>query len=233
MTETTPPAPAPDEGKTSAAPPPPPRSVLRTLLGALLIVILLAAAFFGGALVTAAWGVFDAFRDVGETTTVRARPGVVLAIRELSRLETTTFHMERVIDLSEEQQRFWGLLETKDNILLVAAANVTAGVDLSKLREEDVRADPAARTVELTLPSPEVLNTTLDNARTYVHTRDTDVLAVRKDDLESRARQEAEASLRDAALDAGLLDRARTGAERAIEALLRSAGYETIEIRWR
>lgn len=221
-----------------AAPPPAdatPRrpSVLRTLAVAVLVIVLLGAAFLGGAVVSAAWGVFDAFRGVEETTSVRPQPGVVLAVRELSRLETTTYHIERVIDLSEEQSRFWGFLKTKDAILLVAAADVSAGVDLSKLRDDDVRADPGSRTVRLTLPPPEILTTDLDNERTYVHTRDTDVLAVRKEDLESRARQEAEASLRDAALDAGILDRARTGAERSVEALLRSFGYETIEIRWR
>lgn len=225
--------PAPDTSVPPAPPAEKPRSVLRVLLGAVLVVILLGASFFGGALVSAAWGVFDAFRDVKETTTVRPQPGVVLAVREMSRLETTTYHMERVIDLSEEQERFFGMVKTKDAILLVAAADISAGVDLSKLAEGDVRADPDTRTVKLTLPPPEILTTVLDNERTYVHTRDTDVLAVRKDDLESRARQEAEASLRDAALDAGILDRARAGAERAIEALLRSAGYETIEIRWR
>lgn len=217
----------------SAGPPPQRRSTLRTLAGAVLVVVLFGAAFLGGAMVSAAWGVFDAFRGVQETTTVRPQPGVVLAVRELSRLETATYHMERVIDLSEEQSRFWGFLKTKDAILLVAAADVTAGVDLSKLRDDDVRADPATRTVKVTLPPPEILTTTLDNERTYVHTRDTDVLAVRKEDLESRARQEAEASLRDAALDAGILDRARAGAERAVRALLQSSGYDDVEIRWR
>jgi hypothetical protein len=223
----------PDESPTTAAPPARRPSVLRTLLGAVLVVILLGAAFFGGALVSAAWGVFDAFRATQETTTVRPQPGVVLAVRELSRLETATYHMERVIDLTEEQSRFWGFLETKDAILLVAAADITAGVDLSKLQDDDVRVDADNRTVKLTLPPPEILTTTLDAERTYVHTRDTDLLAIRKEDLESRARKEAKASLQDAALDAGILDRAKKGAEKAVETLLRSFGYETIEIRWR
>ena len=221
---------APSESTDGA---PRPRSVLRTLLGAVLVVVLLGAAFFGGALVAAAWGVFDAFRGVEQTTHVRPQPGVVVAVREMSRLQTTTYHMERVIDLSEEQNRFWGFLKTKDAILLVAAADVTAGVDLSKLREDDVRTDAERRTVRITLPPPEILSTTLDNEHTYVHTRETELLAVRQEDLESRARQEAESSLRDAALDAGILERAKEGAARAIEALLTASGYETIEIRWR
>lgn len=209
-----------------------PRSALRVLAAAVLVVALVAAAFLGGAIVSAAFGFFGGLRTT-TTTDVRPQPSVVLAVREMARLETTTFHIERVIDLKEQQSRFWGFLETKDAILLVAAADIRAGVDLAKLADEDVRADPATRTVKITLPPPEILTTTLDNERTYVHARDTDLLAIRKEDLESRARQEAEASLRDAALDAGILDRARTGAEKAVEALLRSFGYERVEIRWR
>ena len=208
-------------------------SWVRGLLISLLIAVLLAVAFFGGAVVSAGFGFLDTLREKREVTSVRAQPSVVTAVRELSRLETTSYHIERVIDLSEEQTRLWGWVKSKDAILLVASADITAGVDLSKLREEDVRADPDARTVKLTLPPPEILTTVLDAERTYVHTRDTDVLAIRKENLESRARKEAIASLRDAALDGGMLTRAKSGAERSIEGLLRSFGYESIEIRWR
>ncbi len=206
---------------------------VRGLLITLLVAVLAGVAFFGGAVVSAGFGLFGALRESNETTTIRAQPSVVTAVRELSRLETTSFHIERVIDLSEEQSRFWGWVKSNDAILLVAAADITAGVDLSKLREDDVRADPATRTIRMTLPPPEILTTDLDNERTYVHTRNTDVLAKRKEGLESRARQEAEASLRDAALDGGILERAKSSAERSIEALLRSFGYETVKIRWR
>ena len=92
-------------------------------------------------MVSAGFGLFDALRESREETTIRPQPSVVIAVRELSRLETTTFHIERVIDLTEEQSRFWGWVKSKDAILLVAAADITAGVDLSKLRDEDVRAD--------------------------------------------------------------------------------------------
>jgi len=228
MTNDAPDASPPTPGSPTSRP-----TWVRGLLIALLVAVLAGVAFFGGAVVSAGFGLFGALRESHEETTVRPQPSVVTAVRDLSRLETTSFHIERVIDLSEKQSRFWGWVESKDAILLVAAADITAGVDLSKLRDEDVRADPVQRTVKLTLPPPEILTTDLDNERTYVHTRNTDVLAVRKEDLESRARQEAEASLRDAALDGGILDRAKVSAEKSIEALLRSFGYEEVEIRWR
>ena len=39
--------------------------------------------------------------------------------------------------------------------------------------------------------------------------------------------------LRDAALDAGILERAKAGAERAITGLLTSSGYDEVVIRWK
>lgn len=163
-----------------------------------------------------------------------ARPttSVVVAVRDLARLETAEMHIERVIDLTDRQERLFGLVQAEDAILLVAAADVVAGVDLSELEEQDVQVDNEGRAVRLTLPTPRVLSTRLDSDRTYVHTRRTDALARRREDLETRARQEAERSMEAAALEAGLLDRARTNSGRTVEALVRSLGFRRVEIRW-
>jgi len=66
-------------------------------------------------------------------TVVRPTPDVLVAVRDLARLESASFHMERVIDLSDKQSKLWGMINTEDAILLVAVAEVTAGIDLQKL----------------------------------------------------------------------------------------------------
>jgi hypothetical protein len=166
----------------------------------------------------------------GPHTTVRATPGVVSAIRDLSRLDTTSFHIEKVIEARDEQSRLWGLLQPKDAILLVAVGDVVAGVDLSRLREEDVRIDPDTHGVHLRLPPPEVFSSSLDERSTHVVRRDTDVLAERNEQLEGEARRQAEREMRDAAVAAGILERARASADRTLRALLRSLGYADVEI---
>jgi hypothetical protein len=163
---------------------------------------------------------------------VRATPSVIVAVRDLARLETAEMHVERVIDLTDRQERLFGLVKVQDAILLVAAADVVAGVDLAELRDEDVVVEPGGRRVRFTLPQPRVLSTRLDTEHTYVHTRSTDTLARRREDLETRARQEAERSMEAAALEAGILERARTNAARTVEALARSLGYERIIVEW-
>ena len=158
---------------------------------------------------------------------------MIVAIEDLARLETTSFHVERVIDLVARQRQLFGLVEAEDAILLVAGGDITAGVDLTKMRDGDVVVDLETMSATVTLPPPEIFAARLDNERTYVHTRDTDALARRDPHLETRARREAERTLRESALEGGILDRARANAETAIRTLVRSMGYDTVTIRWR
>jgi hypothetical protein len=164
---------------------------------------------------------------------VRPTPDLLIAVKDLARLESASFHMERVIDLSDKQSKLFGLLATEDAILLVAVAEVSAGVDLQKLTADDVVVDAATRKVTITLPAAEVLHAALDNEKTYVHTRKTGTLAERKENLESRARLEAERTLVESARQAGLLSRASDNARRTVEALVRSLGYPNVEVKLR
>jgi len=163
-------------------------------------------------------------------TVVRPTPDVLVAVCDLARLESASFHMERVIDLSDKQSKMWGLISTEDAILLVAVAEVTAGIDLSKLTAADVVVDPARRTARINLPAPEVLHAALDNEKTYVHSRKTGTLADRHENLESRARKEAERTLVESAQQAGLLNRASDNARRTVEALVHSLGYDKVDV---
>ena len=166
-------------------------------------------------------------------TVVRPTPDVLVAVKDLARLESASFHMERVIDLTDKQSRLFGLVQTEDAILLVAVADVSAGVDLQKLTTDDVHVDPEKKTAKLTLPAPEVFHAELDNSKTYVHTRHTGALATRQENLETRARQEAERTLIDAALQGGLLSRAGDNAKHAVESLVRGLGYEQVLVTLR
>jgi len=163
-------------------------------------------------------------------TVVRPTSSVLEKIQDMKRLESVSFHMERVIDLTEKQSQLFGLIETEDAILLVAAAEVRAGVDLAKLGPGDVKVDIERRTASVTLPPGEIFGSALDGERTYVHTRKTGVLARRRENLETRARQEAERTLLEAAREAGIVARAEENAIRTVGELVRSLGYERVDV---
>lgn len=201
--------------------------------GAWMIVLVVAVACVGGGAASWLGSLLRPAPEPAETLVVRPTADVVVAVRDLARLESSSYHVERVIDLTSEQARFGGLLHAEDSILLVAAADVVAGVDLAQMHDGDVVIEPEARRATITLPPVEILSARLDNDRTYVHRRETDLLARRNDSLETEARREAERTLRQAALDAGILERSERNAARTVEALVRSLGYEHVEVRFR
>ncbi len=166
----------------------------------------------------------------GGGLSLRSTPSVVVAIRDLARLETVEYHVERVIDLRDSQSLLFGLIRTEDAILFVAVGQVTAGVDLGELSADDVVVDQRRGTAAITLPSARILSTRLDSERSWVFARTTGALARRQEDLETRARREAERSLEQNALAGGILDRARVNAERTVAAFVRSLGYENVTV---
>jgi hypothetical protein len=160
-------------------------------------------------------------------------PDVITQVRELSRLEGVSYHVERVVDLKDKQQAMFGLVKAEDAILLVASGDVVAGVDLGALKPSDVVVSPDGRAVTIRLPPAEVFSARLDNERTYVHTRTTDLLAQRKESLESEARQAAERTLQSAAEDAGIVQRAEESVGRTVQSLVRSLGFSKVTVDFR
>src|SRR5262245_38940949 len=90
-----------------------------------------------------------------ETVEVRAAPDVVLAMKDLARLETANFHMEKVIEIADHQKSMFGLVEAKDQLLLVAVGDVDAGIDFEKIDSSQVKTDWTKRSVTIVLPQPE------------------------------------------------------------------------------
>ncbi len=165
--------------------------------------------------------------------TVHSTPNVLVAVRDLARLETAEVHVEKVIDLTDTQSHMFGLVQASDAILLVAVGQATLGVDLSKLGEADISMDPTSKTATLHLPAPEVFQAGLDENATYVYTRTTSVLAKRNEQLETQARREAVAAIRKAADTPEMKNRAKVQAEKQITSLVRQLGAVRVQITWK
>jgi hypothetical protein len=167
-----------------------------------------------------------------EVSVVHPTPTVLKDLRELSRLETLSLHVEKVIDIKDHQKRLYGLVDADDSLLFVATGEVVLGIDLGKLRDRDVRFVEASRTAYVELPAPEVLSTRFDEAHSYVHARSTDVLAKRNEALESLARRDALVAFEAAAKDAKAISRAKEQAERQIRALAKAWGASDVVVTW-
>lgn len=152
---------------------------------------------------------------------------VVTEIRSLSKLETTSFTMEKIIEGGVQGNVFQNILYG-DKILLIAHAEIIAGFDMSKLQADNVRV--SGTSVELQLPAPEILVSRLDNEKTRVYDRKLGIFTKGDPQLESEARLAAETSIRQAACDAGILLAAQQNGERQMRALLGLAGFENVSV---
>lgn len=161
---------------------------------------------------------------VNPTPTIIADPvTIVLEIRSLARLETAAYTLEKVVT-AESGEGPLGFL-FKDRLLLVAHGEVIAGVDLSKITEDDIIV--TGDEVFVTLPAAEIFVATLDNDQSYVYDRETGLLGPEVD-LETLARQEAERQILDAALEDGILQKAQDNAEVYVRGLLQALGFEQV-----
>lgn len=191
---------------------------------AILIVVVLVGAVWIGVRAVDRVGLFDLGRgQYTETGTT-----VVRSIRELSELTT----VEMVEAVTIERGTDAGILDfiRGDRISLLAVATIGAGVDLGELDDDDVVIDLDARTIELDVPAPRITYVSLDNDATQVYDRDTGLLTKGDPQLESEARRAAEDLLERRALEAGILDEARTATTVRLEAFLRTLGFEQVRI---
>jgi hypothetical protein len=170
---------------------------------------------------------------LSSTLSVRPSATLLIAIRDVARLETNELHLEKVIDLSDKQSQFFGLIEATDAILLVATGDVVVGVDLSKIDEGDVSIDPKTKVASLTLPPPQIFSSHLDESKTYVYTRSTSMTARRSDHLETKARQEAVAAIEKAARESDVMIRARGQAEKELRSLAMGLGASSVVVTWK
>ena len=158
-------------------------------------------------------------------------PFVVNKIQTLNRLETVVYSLDSVVEGDRSSPVFPDIL-VGDKILLVVHGESIAGIDLSKLKPEDVQIDKNdPRSIHVSLPPSEVFVTTLDNQHTRVYSRVTGLLVPADANLESDTRAKAQVQLQDAALKDGILDAARKNARATVTTLLYGLGFVRVDVR--
>lgn len=155
-------------------------------------------------------------------------PAVVDKIRQLSRLETVVYSLDKIVG-GQRQTPYIPDILVGDKLLLVAHGEVTAGVDLGQLKASDVSVKGDA--VHLRLPDPQVLSTRIDNGKTQIYSRTTGFLVPADPSLESEVRLTAEQEITQAALADGILEKARQNARTSVTALLYGLGFRAVDVQ--
>ncbi len=225
--------------KRKALPPPPPSSGpsgLSIVVILLLVIVLVSIIgscyllyYFTGAIADMPGRTLRGIREAlesDEPTTVVVQPPAIEQLQPLSRLQTQEYFLQTVIEVTKPRW-VWGIAEEK--LLLVACGRVTAGVDLGKLTDDDVRT--VGSKVIINLPEAEIFDSFLDEDKecTYVYEHDVPLFSSGDANLATLARIQAQDSFRQAALENGILGRAQLRAQEEVARLLLLAGYEQVE----
>ena len=149
---------------------------------------------------------------------------IIRQVRSLSRLETSSYTIEKVITAESGQTTLAFLFG--DRLILVARGQVIAGVDLGKMGDGDIRIAGDGMVV-VTLPPAEIFVATLDNQKSYVVDRDTALIGLNPA-LETEARQAAEEEILKAALEDGILQMAQRNAETYVRQLILALGFREV-----
>jgi len=196
------------------------------LIGVLLAMLLVAAAIWA----FTGFGLLEFGRMLrgGQVHISLDQPTVIRQIRELQRLETVSYTVDKIASGERENPVLPSFL-AGDRLLLVVHGEAIAGVDLSKLQPSDVVVD--RQSVSIHLPQAEIFTVRLDNAKTRVYSRDTGLFSTPDPNLEGEVRQEAERQIQAAALQDGILKTADSNARQTLTTLLTGLRFGNVEIR--
>jgi hypothetical protein len=138
---------------------------------------------------------------------------VVTQVKQLKNLVTVRYSLQRVVGVTEPRGAFG-----EESILLMVQGDVQAGVDLAKLKREDiVRTGKQAITIHL--PHANLFAAYIDEKQTKVWDRHITWWTpwIPPDpDLEHKARLRAIDDIQSAAISMGILNEAQKNAENAI-----------------
>jgi hypothetical protein len=148
-------------------------------------------------------------------------------VQTLSQLVTVKYIIEKVEVLEDVK---WVPVLGENRVLLIAHGTVKAGVDLSKLRSEDLKLE--GKKLVITLPRPEITDAYLDEHKCQIVEHSTGLLRMFDKDLEQTARQNAINDIRLAARSGGILKDAEDRARAQIRSLFGSLGFD-VEVRTR
>lgn len=195
---------------------------LRTVIYLLLGILVIAGMFY-------IFNLLNGLINKSSTSIDTSRTAVIREIKSLNRLETAQFTIDKVIEAgTDKNDNTFSQILYGDRLLLIAHGNIIGGVDLSKLTENDVQV--SGQTVTMTLPAPEILVSTIDNAQTKVFDRKLGYLTKGDKNLEAEARQKALTSIEQAACEGGILNQAGESAKKQLTVLLGGLGFTSVTV---
>jgi hypothetical protein len=169
-------------------------------------------------------------------TVDRTQPAVLQSLEDIGEYRAASANYELLVDL--EQDTDLPAVILGERTLFVAVGSVDAGVDLAALGPDAATVSEDGAGVSVVLPAGEVYDAELDLRRSYTFERDEgllnrigNVFSGDAGDYQQEVMVAAEQRLDEAARANGdLASRAEENTAAMLESLLRSLGFERVEI---
>lgn len=161
---------------------------------------------------------------------VDVRSIVIKQVQDASELTTAIFSMEAVVP-TQQDATVGGVVIGTTKLLYIAAGEVRAGVDLSKLKASDIQAN--GETLTLRLPPAQRLDSKIDVSRSSVYDYNRGSLGLGPDvapQLQTLAQQRALEKITAAACDQGILQQANDRAKLVVSQLVKVPAYKTVNV---
>jgi hypothetical protein len=169
--------------------------------------------------------------------TDRSQPPLLQSIQDLSRYVAAEGNFQVIIDVQQNQKYVPDFL-VNDRVLFVAAGTVEAYVDFGAIAQGAIKESEDRRTVEVTLPAPQLGKPNLDPENSKVFAQQRGLLNRVRDAFSNDPNrlQEvyklSEERIAEAAKSSGLAQRAEENTRKMLEGLLRSLGYTSITVKY-
>jgi hypothetical protein len=191
-----------------------------------------------GALIAVAIGVGMQLGNPFDTETVdHSAPPVVIQLRDLAEYHAAQGQFEVTVDQEKDVQWVPSAI-AGERVQYIAVGSVDAIVDFAHLTDGAVVVSENGRSVTVTLPQASLTDPVLDSELSHVMNRDRGLLnrisGVFSDNptSEQGLRQVAEDKIAAAAAATDLTERAEQNTRAMLESMLRSLGFEQIDVRF-
>jgi len=197
---------------------------------------LLLAAVVVVALILALPALIPALNPFKEKTKDRSQPVLLQSLEDLSEYRAASASMQVVVDVEQDTELIPSFIRG-ERTLFVAAGDVDAAVDFSRLSGNAVRVSDDRRSVAITLPAPHLTEPRLDPDRTRVYDRDRGLVDRIEDAFSDRPGDEqplyqlAERKLIEAArANPDLLLTAERNTRSMLVGMMRGLGFERVTV---
>lgn len=197
-------------------------------------VVVIAVGVIVALFVVGAVDLFDFLPNPFKSETIdRSQPALLERLSDLSEYRAASAELQVLIDV-EDDIRFLPGFVAGQRVTFLAGGSVDAAIDFGDLGGDAVEVD--GDTVTITLPAAAIVDVDVEPDRSYVINRERGILdrigGIFSDNPtgEQELYQLAEDKLRAAAGESALLERAETNTSRMLTALLRSLGFEKVDV---